>query len=56
MPATIIAARTKRSETERVGLLLGQKTDEEVNFICRVCPVRSTYLRIEKAARSVEQT
>ena len=30
------AVRTKKSRTERVVLPFGRKTDEEVNFICRV--------------------
>ena len=34
--AVKLSRQTKRSETERVGLLIGRKTDEKVNFICRV--------------------
>jgi hypothetical protein len=34
--AVKLSRQTKRSQTERVGLLIGRKTDEKVNFICRV--------------------
>jgi hypothetical protein len=54
MPAT--AARLKEARVKELAFLIGRKSDEEVNFICRVLSGGPTYLRIWKAAmrRSAE--